>query len=191
MRLPCITALFTALIAGSNAHAAEIAGTIPLQPGVTEAFLADLPAHPLAAAILIPGGPGRFEIVQNPDGSYRANNNFLSRTRQMFAQAGIATLLLDTPSDRPYGIHEWFREGRANTRNVAAAITWLQQQTGKKVWLVGTSMGTVSAAASAIALSTQIGGVVLTSSISAPGRSAPDGGSRQHLISAKSTCRCW
>jgi hypothetical protein len=106
LRFLCIAALCAALMAGSNANAAEIAGTIQLQPGVTESFLADVPAHPVAAAILFPGGPGRFAIVQNPDGSYRANNNFLSRTRHMLAQAGIATLLLGTPSNRPYGIHD-------------------------------------------------------------------------------------
>ena len=170
-----MAAVFAAL-AGANAHAAEIAATIQVRPGVTESFLADLPAHPVAAAILFPGGPGKFDIRQNPDGSYTANNNFLSRTRQLFAQAGIATLLLDTPSDHPYGMREGFRESPANTRNVAAALAWLQQRTGKPVWLVGTSMGTISAAASAIDLGTRIGGLVLTSSISAAGRSAPNGG---------------
>jgi pimeloyl-ACP methyl ester carboxylesterase len=150
--------------------------TIQIKPGVTESFLVDLPAHPIAAAILLPGGPGRFKIVHNPDGSYSANNNFLSRTRQKLAQAGIATLLLDVPSNHPYGITEWFRGSQANTRNIAAAATWLQQQTGRKVWLVGTSLGTISAASSAIRLGTRIDGLVLTSSISAVGRSAPDGG---------------
>ena len=91
----------------------------------------------------------------------------------MFAQAGIATLLLNTPSDHPYGMREEFRESPANTRNVAAALAWLQQRTGKPVWLVGTSMGTISAAASAIDLGTQIGGLVLTSSISAGGPQRP------------------
>jgi hypothetical protein len=47
-----------AALAGSNAHAAEIAATIQIRPGVTESFLANLPEHPVAAAILFPeSGP--------------------------------------------------------------------------------------------------------------------------------------
>jgi hypothetical protein len=175
LRFLCIAAVLASL-AGANARAAEIAVTIQARPGVTESFLADLPAHPVAAAILFTGGSGRFDIRRNADGTYTASNNFLSRTRNMFSAAGVATLLLDTPSDHPHGMKERFRESPADTRDVAAAIAWLQQRTGKPVWLVGTSMGTISATASAIRLGTQIGGLVLTSSISAAGRVAPDGG---------------
>ncbi len=171
-----ILAAMLAAFAGTAAHADEISTTIPTRPGVTESFLADFPAHPLAAAILFPGGDGHFVIHREPDGSFDANRNFLSRTRKMFAAAGIATLLLDTPSDRPDGIGNSFRQGRKHAQDVAAAIAWLQQQTGKPVWLVGTSMGTISAAANAIRLHKQIAGLVITSSISAPGRVAPDAG---------------
>jgi len=49
---------------------------------------------------------------------------------------------------------------------IAKVITYAKQQFGKPVWLVGTSRGTVSGTAAAIALGeTQVQGLVLTSSV--------------------------
>ena len=173
-----VTVSAVTLLAASNAaHAKETIVTIPIPSGASEAFILDIPAKPIAAVILFPGGNGEFDIEQEPSGDVSTlNNNFLIRTRQMFVAADIATLVLDVPSDRPRGINEKFRKSAAHAQDIAAAIAWLNERVKAPIWLVGTSMGSISAAAAAISLGSAIHGVVLTSSVSAVGRSSPGAG---------------
>jgi hypothetical protein len=159
------------------ARADETVVTIPTRPGVTETFTADIPASPAAAVVLLPGGEGEFSIGQDATGQVNiADTNFLIRTRQMFTQANIAFVLLDAPSDQPDGINEAFRKSPEHAADIAAVIAWLGQKVSAPVWLVGTSMGTISAAAGAIALQNKISGIVLTSTVSAVGRNSPGAG---------------
>lgn len=173
-----LTVSAATLAAAQNAaYAKETMVTISTPSGASEAFISDIPAKPVAAVILFPGGNGRFDIEQEPNGDVSTlNHNFLIRTRQMFAASGIATLVLDVPSDHPHGINEAFRKSATHSQDVADAVTWLKERVNAPVWLVGTSMGSISAAAAAIRLGSQIDGVVLTSSVSAIGRSSPGSG---------------
>jgi predicted alpha/beta-hydrolase family hydrolase len=150
------------------AQAAEIAVSIPTRSGVSETFAFDAPAQPRAAVILFPGGEGVIR-VESRDGQTVINQtgNFLVRTRRMYLAAGIATLTLDVPSDHPNGIDDQFRMGAENAADVAALVAWLRQRVKAPIWLVGTSMGSISAANAAAALGAAIDGLVLTSSVSA------------------------
>ncbi len=181
MRFTCLTEFILAglvLLAGAGvALADESIVTIPTRLGVTETFTVNIPANPIAAVILLPGGNGQFSPVQDSAGQVTiANTNFLIRTRQMLPQANIAYLLLDAPSDEPKGMDETFRKSAEHAADIQAAAGWLAGKTAAPIWLAGTSMGTISAAAAAIATPDKFAGLVLTSTISAAGRNAPGGG---------------
>jgi hypothetical protein len=140
---------------------------LPTRPGVTQRFLFIAPAEPKAAAILFAGGHGGLQL--SPSGTFGwGANNFLVRTRQMFVDDGIAVAVIDAPSDRqapPY--LDGFRLTPEHAEDTRAVIAWLREQLHVPVWLVGTSRGTQSVAAIAIALANGGGpdGIVLTSTI--------------------------
>jgi hypothetical protein len=139
---------------------------IPSRPGVTVRTLLTFPAGPpRAAVVLLAGGHGGIEL--DPDGSmgiYRGN--FLVRARHLFARQGLLAAVVDAPSDHalpPYV--ESFRTVPAHAEDLAAVIGFLRQKASVPVWLVGTSLGTVSAAYAVTQLEGSRGpdGVVLTS----------------------------
>ncbi len=164
------------LLAGAAARADEIAVTIPTRPGVTESFAFDAPAQPIAAAVLFPGGEGSIGVEDHGGHAVIARaNNFLVRTRQMLVASGVAVIALDAPSDHSGGIDEQFRKGAEHAEDAAGAVAWLRQKIEAPVWLVGTSMGSISAANAAVRLNGKIDGLVLSSSVSAPGRRLRDG----------------
>ena len=149
----------------SLAHAQEIV-TVTARAGTTESFLLiaskDLP--PRAAVILFPGGTGNIRL-RSEGGQIRFGpNNFLVRTRDLFAAGGVAAAVLDAPSDHAEGMHNSFRKSEAHARDVRAVVDDLKKRyTGIPVFLVGTSMGTVSAAHAGRTLESEVSGVVLTS----------------------------
>ena len=151
---------------------------IPTRPGVTQRFLLLTPEKPKAAVILFAGGDGGLEISQN--GSIRfLSNNFLVRTRQLFADRGLSVAVIDAPSDRQRLALKGFRQKPEHVADIKAVIAWLKQQNNLPVWLVGTSRGTQSAAFVATELSVSQGGpdgLVLTSTIllDDKGRAVPE-----------------
>jgi pimeloyl-ACP methyl ester carboxylesterase len=148
---------------------------LPTRDGIIERMVVIAPDAPKASVILLAGGPGRVKIFDN--GSIKNEGNFLVRSRALFAQRGLATLVLDAPSDHAGGMPVSFRESAEHVADLAAAIAWARAKWGKPVWLVGTSRGTQSAAHVAVALANDPRGpegIVLSSSILA--RSKRDGG---------------
>lgn len=161
-----------ALLAGQPAFAQSAAPRvvdIPTRPGVTQRFVYIAPSGaPKASVILLAGGHGGLQIKDG--GSFGwGEGNFLVRTRQLFADAGLAVAVIDAPSDKqspPYLSGN--RQRPEHSADVLAAIAWLKQQSPAPVWLVGTSRGTQSAAYIATEASPAQGGpdgLVLTSSI--------------------------
>jgi dienelactone hydrolase len=140
---------------------------IPTRPGITQRLLVLAPPSPKAAVILFAGGHGGLQIAA--DGALGwGKGNFLIRSRQLFVDQGLLTVVIDAPSDRqspPY--LAGFRQGPEHAADVQAAIAWVRQQSGLPVWLVGTSRGTQSIAAVATRLSRADGpdGLVLTATI--------------------------
>lgn len=146
--------------------------SIDTRPGVSQTFMLIEPAKPVASVILFAGGSGLIEI--SPAG-IRRKNNFLVRTRRLFAQQGFVVATVDAPSDRQTGDGlVGFRSASEHARDIQAVIAWLKRRTAIPVWVVGTSRGSLSAANSATRISEGgPDGVVLTATVTEPSKSRP------------------
>lgn len=147
--------------------------------GVSVRLLLVEPAtRPHAAVLLFNGGPGNIRLwgeSATPLAERYARGNFLLRTRAMFAAHGLRVGAIDVPhAMRDSGMTADFRRSAEHAQDVAAAVAALRGPESLPVWLVGTSMGTVSAASASIALGSGIDGLVLTSSITRPIRNGPN-----------------
>jgi dienelactone hydrolase len=148
---------------------------IPTRPGVTQRMIVLAPENRMAAVVLFAGGQGGLQV--SPEGFTKwGDNNFLVRTRQMFASKGLTVVVVDAPSDRqnpPY--LAGFRQKPEHVDDIKAVIAWLKQQADIPVWLVGTSRGTQSVAFIATQLAQADGGpdgIVLTSTMLTDARGA-------------------
>jgi len=169
----CFFTVLIGLCQSSLAQVSQKVVDIPTRPSVTQRFVYLAPGSPKAAVILFAGGHGGLQI--SPSGSFKwGEGNFLVRTRELFAKNGLSVAVVDAPSDRQAApFLGGFRQRSEHVADIKAVIAWLKQQANVSVWLVGTSMGTMSAGF----IATQIGpsdggpdGLVLTSSIlSLPG----------------------
>ncbi len=168
--IPVLAAALISLI--SQPGFAQRVVDIPTRPGVTQRFLLIAPESPKAAVILFAGGHGGLRI--NDGGGFGwGSGNFLVRTRQLFADQGLAVVVVDAPSDRQN--LNGFRQTPEHAADIKAVIAWLRGQVKAPVWLVGTSRGTQSAAYIATQLTDGRGpdGIVLTSTILTDPRSKP------------------
>jgi pimeloyl-ACP methyl ester carboxylesterase len=177
VRLPGLLGAIAALLllaAGpALAGPADDLRTVPTRPGVTASFLLVRPAGPPEAiVVLFAGGNGALNL-----GGPRLAlaGNFLVRNRGRFAAHKLLVAVLDTPSDRPHGL-DGFRTTAAHAADVSAVMAALRAEAARPVWLIGTSMGTVSAANAAARLASAGGpdGLVLTSTVTRQGRERPE-----------------
>jgi hypothetical protein len=151
------------------AQATATLESIQTPRGVTQKFILMKPdAPPTAAVILFAGGHGRLGLTSATTMEWGARN-FLVRTRAQFVAHGLMVAVVDAPSDRPNGMNAIFRMSQNHAGDIAAVAARLRKEAAAPVWLVGTSMGTFSAAAGAIA--DRYGGLVLSSTVT---RSKPD-----------------
>jgi len=140
---------------------------VPSRPGVTQRILVIKPDKPLAAVVLFAGGDGNIQV--QGDGSVARGGNFLVRSRELFSDEGLLTVVIDVSSDKQS--HPYLSGNRQTAEHVAdvkAVISWLRQQAKIPVWLVGTSRGTQSVAYAATQLPREEGGpdgIVLTSTM--------------------------
>ena len=139
---------------------------LPLGAGLTQRVLYDAPPHPRATLVMLPGGSG--DVGMRRDGDLRHDDNFVVRTRADWVARGYAVLIPDTVD-------------RANLRGVRSSpayadlvdglAAYAHSQARAPVFLLGTSQGTIAATnGAAHARSGLISGVVLTESVSVPGR---------------------
>lgn len=170
-------ALFTGVIFGlfvvGRAGAAAIDQLVSLvRPGgaalryllTTDRVRAPVPE---IGVILFTGGEGRVGLA---NGIPRPGANFLVRSRSLFAHEGLAVALYD-PSDELGALSDAARMSTQHRDEVEQVLADLKARTGvRKVYLVGTSRGTVSAAYLATVLKGQVDGVVLTSTLFASSR---------------------
>ena len=141
---------------------------VPSRPGITQRILVITPDKPKAAVILFAGGDGGLTL--EADGRIpKLAGNFLVRSRQLFVEQGLTTVVIDAPSDKqshPY--MSGHRQTDDHVADVKAVIAWLRQQSKVPVWLIGTSRGTQSAAHIATRLPVADGGpdgIVLTATV--------------------------
>jgi pimeloyl-ACP methyl ester carboxylesterase len=154
------------LVTPLGAHGEEIV-TLKTRGDVSQSYLLayDKGTSYKAVAVLFPGGEGRIELKESPSGITLRGGNFVVRTRDLFVANGIAAAVIDNPSDN-HGFTDVDRMGKAHMTDVGAVVADLRQRfPGAKVFLVGTSRGTVSAAYAGIAHAERIDGVVLTSTV--------------------------
>ena len=156
--------LAVALPASAARAADEEVRTIPARPSITESFLLLRPVGtPVAGVIIFAGGDGNLALTAAGVGQLQGN--FLVRTRIRWAREGFLVAILDQPSDRKNGLWN-FRTTSEHAADVKQAIAAVRELARAPVWLVGTSMGTLSAANGAARLAEGgPDGIVLTSSV--------------------------
>jgi hypothetical protein len=164
-----ILALLCGLV-GTTAFATEEVLTIQTRSGVTLSYLLvqDKPAVPEIVVISFVGGYGGIDLVtlsQNNKPRFSPMANFLVRIRDLVADADTVDVIVDAPSDKlPQGMTDGFRQGADHLADARALIADLKMRFPRaKVYLLGTSRGTISAATLAAELGNSVQGVILTS----------------------------
>ena len=115
-----------------------------------------------ATVILLPGGDA--DTGKIVDGKPRSGN-FLSRSRGEFFAENFNVIVVYRASDLT-GLDYGYRVSKDHVAELAKVVAYAKQNFGKPVWLVGTSRGTVSGTATAIALGeSEVQGLVLTASV--------------------------
>jgi hypothetical protein len=175
---PKIAIIFSLVIFAMNAFAQEQMVDIDIaRNGAT------IPAYSMrhpqgkATLILLPGGDaGSGKIIDGKP----ASGNFLSRSRDYFQAEGFNVVVAYRPSDLR-GLEYDYRTSKDHIAEIEKVVAYAQKEFGKPVWLIGTSRGSVSATAAAIAMGEKnIKGLVLTSSVT----SQKDGAISTQKISA-------
>lgn len=148
-----------------STQAAELI-TLDTRDGVQQKFILIKPDKPVASVILFAGGKGALDL-QGSSSMNWGENNFLVRTRDMFASQGFAVAVVDAPSDRhdEQGMLGGFRDSEEHVIDIDEVINYLKTEIKLPVWLVGTSRGTESATKLAIFSQQEPRGLVLTSSM--------------------------
>ncbi len=130
--------------------------------------------EPVISLVLLVGGNGYLNLDEQVC-PRSLKGNSLVRSLPLFEAHGFNTALMDAPSDwlGPDGL-AGFRSASAHADDIGVLIRQLREKTGGKVWLVGTSRGTISAANAASRLSGLAApdGVVLTSALTSGHASA-------------------
>jgi len=166
-----VTWLFAAvslLIVGARASGQEII-SLATRANVPQAyFLARVPEQPQAVAVLFPGSGGTIGLRHEKGEIRFSPGNFLVRSRVEFVNRNVVTAILDAPSDQQggWGMSDEFRLGGEHFTDVSAVVADLHKRfPALGVFLVGTSRGSVSAAALGARFGERIAGVVLTASM--------------------------
>jgi pimeloyl-ACP methyl ester carboxylesterase len=131
--------------------------------GASQAFILIKPETPVATVILFAGGHGALGLKSATTMNWGAAN-FLVRAREKFASQDLMVAVMDAPGDEQKGMSAIFRMSEAHAGDIAAVAGYLKAQADVPIWLVGTNMGTFSAAEGAIAVKA-VDGLVLTSTI--------------------------
>lgn len=114
-----------------------------------------------ATIVLLPGGAGGIGLKNG----IPTSNNFLVRSRDLFASNGFNVAVVGKPSDKD-DLDGSFRISAEHIEDLRRIVAFLKKDSGSPVWIVGTSMGTISATALATVVNKEeVSGIVLTSSI--------------------------
>ena len=142
-------------------HAEGTLFKVPTRDGVTTTLFWELVENAKATVFLFPGGGGGFGKVE--DGK-ATSNNFLVRSVPYFTANGFNVAIFGRPSDSE-DLDYADRISDTHMADVRKVLDFVKKQSPAPVWIVGTSRGTISAAATAINAQNDITGLVLTSSV--------------------------
>jgi pimeloyl-ACP methyl ester carboxylesterase len=139
---------------------------LPLRDGLDQRVVYDAPPHPRATLVMLPGGSG--DIGVRRDGDLRHEDNFVVRTRADWVARGYAVLIPDTVDQANL---RGMRSSAAYGQLVDGLAAYARDRASAPVFLVGTSQGTIAAMnGAAHGRPGLIAGLVLTESVSVPGR---------------------
>jgi poly(3-hydroxybutyrate) depolymerase len=165
-------ALFLLAVAATICNAAESVITIPTRGGVTLSYLLvqDPSAAPKVVMITFIGGTGAIGLARRAENGpvkFGPSTNFLIRIRERLVDADIADAIVDAPSDQlPQGMQDRFRLGPDHLADIRALIDDLKKRfPPARIYLVGTSRGTISAASLGAKLGDSVQGIVLSSTV--------------------------
>jgi pimeloyl-ACP methyl ester carboxylesterase len=163
--LAAVFLLAATILWPDGTRAAERVVEIPTRPDVTVKLIeikSDDATAPIV--ILFSGGNGKVRL-DDWDGSGNPSNNFLVRSRGLFAEEGFHVAVPDAPSDRKdlrRGLVRFRTTGR-HARDIAAVIKHMRQFSSGPVVLIGTSRGSISAANGAARLGKDVVSAVVLS----------------------------
>src|SRR6266542_1047081 len=150
------------------ASAQEIV-TLSTRAGVTQSyFLTSTPKNLQAAAVLFSGSGGLLQLRTEKGQPKFNQGKFLVRSRAEFVKRGVVAAIVDASSDQQggWGMGDEFRFGDSHSSDTSAVIEDLEKRfAGLPLFLVGTSRGTISAAALGARLGERVAGAILTSSM--------------------------
>jgi len=167
--------LLALLLAGAaaNCRAAQEIVTIPTRSGVTESYLLirnPPSATPKVVIIALVGGYGVVGMAgKEAPLKFGPATNFLIRIRSDLVDTDFVEVVVDAPSDKqgPFGMSDEFRLGPDHLTDIRAVLADIKKRfPDGRIYLVGHSRGTVSAAALAAKLGDAVQGVVLMSTAS-------------------------
>jgi dienelactone hydrolase len=162
LRAAALAGALLAMIAAAHAQNASLV-SVKTPRGAKQAFILIKPDKPVAAVMLFAGGHGALGL-QSASSMKWGKGNFLVRTRNQFAAHKLMVAVIDAPSDHQRGMNAIFRMSGAHAGDIGAVADYLKKEAPVPVWLVGTSMGTFSAAGGAVGAK-NIDGLVLTSTV--------------------------
>ena len=143
--------------------------TLPTRAGVTQSyFLTSAPKQLQAIAVLFPGSGGTIQLRSEGGQPKFAGGNFLVRSRAEFVKRGVIAAIVDAPSDQQggWGMSDEFRLSGDHFTDISVVVADLNKRfPGVAVFLIGTSRGTISAAALGARFGARIAGAVLTASM--------------------------
>jgi hypothetical protein len=174
MRSPISSVIvFTSMFAIPVSFAAERVESVTSR-GLSQKFVLTTTEErtPVAGVILLAGGHGKLDVGSS-SGSVTfgwGGQNNLVRTRKMYADQGFIVATMDAPADQGKMNAIW-RMSKSHAQDIRSVAEYLKQKANVPVWVIGTSMGSFSAANAGINLTGVIDGIVLTSSITRSERS--------------------
>jgi len=132
--------------------------SIATRNGVTVDVELQVPSGAAALVLLFDGAGGNLSA---------GSMGFAQHAHKVLADKGIATALVDAPSDQTSfrgGMHPQFRMSEEHVADIDAVVESLRSRTGLPIWVLGVSLGSRSAANYAVRRTDRIDGVVLISS---------------------------
>lgn len=167
LRTITITLLATFLVSHAVAQTQDVGKVVRIEtarPGSVIPLFTQATEGAKATVLLLPGGKGGIGTI-GKDGR-PTGTNFVIRSGEHFLAAGFNVAMMSKPSDLQ-GLDGLFRVSAEHADDIRKAVSYLKQRFGVPVWIVGTSWGSTSTAAAAIALRDEglIAGIVLTSSL--------------------------
>ncbi|MBI2531662.1 MAG: alpha/beta hydrolase [Deltaproteobacteria bacterium] len=169
MKVGLSAVFFASVVVSEVAASAQEIVTLPTRTDVTQSyFLASLPNNPQAVVVLFPGSGGLMRLRHEQGQIKFSAGNFLVRSRSEFVKRGAIAAIVDAPTDQQsgWGMSDEFRLGADHFTDVAAVVGDLKKRFPEKpLFLIGTSRGTISAAALGARFGQEVSGVALTATM--------------------------